>query len=414
MTADSPTKTQRLLDLLAFLVSRHRPVSRGEIWDGVVGYRQKLEAGTDRESVRRGFERDKDELLRLGFPLETVDVPMNDPDEQTLYRIRAKDFYLPYLQLLQEEQIERPGAGAERRDDPAAGGPEALGGQEAVWQRAKGSWQIPSSTLDPDTTIAAADALHALRCNDELPFQAEADSAFRKLTFDLGGDVEGMFGPPPVLVPGDDEDTQDLVPLLARAIRARRAVRFTYDGIERGERTEREVEPWSLLYKQSHWYLIGHDRTRDDRRVFRLSRVHELQDPGDGPPEFEPHDVDLSQWDDAEAWNLPGMDEGPIEACVRFRFPRSLWAERNDVGELVDTDPDTGDTLRSFTVRSSGPFVSWVLGQLDDARIVAPPDLVEEADRLRQRVVDANPSLFGDDSRGIGPQGKGPRGEGER
>lgn len=381
MTADTPTKTQRLLDLLAFLVSRHQPVSRGEIWDGVVGYRQKLESGTDPESVRRGFERDKDELLKLGFPLETVDVPLNDPDEQTLYRISAKDFYLPYLKLLREEQ---------------AGGAD----ESEVRQRPNRSWQTPVSRLDPDITYAAAEALHSLRSNDDLPFQAEADSAFRKLTFDLQGDVRGMFGPPPVLVPGDDEDTRGLVPVLARAVRDRRVVRFTYDGISRGERTEREVEPWSLLYKQSRWYLIGHDRSRDDRRVFRLSRIREMDEVTEGEPEFAEPDVDLSAWDDAEAWNLPGMDEPEVEALVRFHFPRSLWADRNDMGELVETDPDTGDAVRRFAVRSSGPFVRWVLGQLADAEIVAPDELVAEARRLRQRVIDANPSLFGPDGEG--------------
>jgi predicted DNA-binding transcriptional regulator YafY len=383
MTPDTPTKTQRLLDLLAFLVSRHQPVSRGEIWDGVVGYRQKLEGGAEPESVRRGFERDKEELLALGFPLETVDVPRNDPEEQILYRIRAKNFYLPYLRLIRDDGQERA-----EPDCPDLPGDE-------VRMRPKRSWQTRLSSLDPESGFAAADALHTLRSNPELPFQAEADSAFRKLTFDLQGDLGGLFGPAPVLVPADDEDTRDLIPVLARAVRQRRVVRFAYHGIDRDAVTAREVEPWSLLYKQSRWYLLGHDRTRDDRRIFRLSRIRDTADGVDGPPEFDPPDLDLSAWDDADAWNLPGMDESPVEAVVRFRFPRSLWADRNDVGELLETDPETGDTLRRFVVRSSGPFVRWVLGQLDDARIVSPPELVEEAAHLRQRVIDANPTLFG-------------------
>lgn len=394
MTSDTtPTRTQRLLDLLAFLVSRHQPVSRGEIWDGVVGYRQKLEAGAKESSVRRTFERDKEELLRLGFPLGTEHVPLNDPDEQTLYRIRAKDFYLPYLNLLKQDQADPDRESGPDADPDAPGKPD-------VRARPKRSWQTPVSRLDPETTYAAAEALHTLRSNPDLPFQAEADSAFRKLTFDLQGDVEGMFGPTPVLVPGDDEDTRDLVPALARAVRERRVVRFTYHGIQRDEPTRREVEPWSLLYRQSRWYLIGHDRARDDRRVFRLSRVLEL-DPlddgpegGDGPGAFDPPDVDLSAWDDAEAWDLPGMDEPAVDALVRFRFPRSLWAERNDVGTLVEQDEDDGASIRRFSVRSPGPFVRWVLGQLDDAEIVSPPEFVEEAARLRQRVIEANPSLF--------------------
>ena len=85
----------------------------------------------------------------------------------------------------------------------------------------------------------------------------------------------------------------------------------------------------------------------------------------EGEPEFAEPDVDLSAWDDAEAWNLPGMDEPEVEALVRFRFPRSLWAERNDMGELVASPcaappPSCAGSWGSWTTRRSWhPPSSW-------------------------------------------------------
>ena len=49
-----------------------------------------------RASVRRKFERDKDELRGLGIPLETVTYSINySAEEAHGYRIAQSDFYLP-------------------------------------------------------------------------------------------------------------------------------------------------------------------------------------------------------------------------------------------------------------------------------------------------------------------------------
>jgi len=63
---------------------------------------------TARASVRRKFERDKDELRALGIPLETVTYSINyGMEEEHGYRISRSDFYLPYLKLVKE--LRRPG-----------------------------------------------------------------------------------------------------------------------------------------------------------------------------------------------------------------------------------------------------------------------------------------------------------------
>jgi predicted DNA-binding transcriptional regulator YafY len=366
MVSPAPSKTQRLLDLVALLVSRRQPIPRGEIWDRVVGYRQSLDEGTDPASVRRTFERDKKELLELGFPLETVEVPGNDPEEQQLYRLDSRDFYLPYLRLV---------------------------GETGELAQTRKPYMTPLAAVAPEDAFAVARALTLLRDNEALAFQADARSAFRKLTFDLVGDIDDPFGAAPVIVPADDEATRGRIPGLARAIRTRRVVRFRYRGPTRDEPTDREVEPWSLLFKQSRWYLVGHDRVREARRIFRVSRIEELEAWEEGPPEFERPDVDLSMWDDAEAWDLPGMEEPAVEVTVRFHFPRSLWAERNRVGELVEREAG-GAALRRFRVRSAGPFLRWLLGQLDEVEIVEPDDYAEELEAIRRRVIAANPGLF--------------------
>ena len=68
------SKVQRWLDLIAYLVGRHFPVPVEELMERLPAYARDFRGGdeTARASVRRKFERDKDELRDAGIPIETV------------------------------------------------------------------------------------------------------------------------------------------------------------------------------------------------------------------------------------------------------------------------------------------------------------------------------------------------------
>ena len=94
------SKVQRWLDLITYLIGHHFPVPVEELMERLPAYARGGDE-TARASVRRKFERDKDELRDLGIPLETVIYSINYGAEQAQgYRISRSDFYLPYLKLL--------------------------------------------------------------------------------------------------------------------------------------------------------------------------------------------------------------------------------------------------------------------------------------------------------------------------
>jgi proteasome accessory factor B len=131
-----------------------------------------------------------------------------------------------------------------------------------------------------------------------------------------------------------------------------------------------------MLYQRGNWYLIGYDHLRSDMRVFRVERMDAVAPNRKKPetPDYAvPDDFVLSDWRRREAWELGGED-APIEAKVAFRFPRSLWVDRNGFGEPLLTGPD-GSSVRSFRVHQVDPFLRWVLSQDGEARIMGPPEL---------------------------------------
>ncbi len=353
----TPNKTQRQLDLIAFLVARRFPVPREEIWDGVEGYAQQVRDGAKDESIRRTFERDKKDLLDMGFPLETVQQPVAESGESQLYRLSPRNFYLPYLRLLQAD--DEDGQIPKKSDTPAA-------------------------SIAPERAWIVAEALSVLRENPSLPAADAADSAFRKLTFDLH-EPASHFGTAPLIVTADDDETRARVDELNRAIRERRVVRFRYHSLGRDQVLDREVAPWSLLYKYNRWYLIGHDRMREARRTFRVSRMSDLAIDDAPAPHFEPARMDMTEWHAASAWNLPGDDSREVQVEVRFEFPRSLWAARNELGELV-LEMEGGAAVRRFSVRAADPFLRWLLSLQEEVSVVSPSDLAEALDALRAQV----------------------------
>jgi predicted DNA-binding transcriptional regulator YafY len=370
------TKTQRWLDLIAFLVGHHFPVAVEAIMEAVPAYREKWrsEREADRAAVRRMFERDKDELRAAGIPMETVQFSIEHGAEQAIgYRLSGRDFYLPYLRIVSRSSEE--------------GGSGGQGGQRGAGVEARvGSGPAPPPgplELEPSQAALAADALHRVAELPASPFAREARSALAKLAFDL--DL-AAFGTSPVLYvePPTTGGVRETLRLLTDAVRRRKRVRFRYHGIHRGQPTDRDVAPYGLLFNHGHWYLIGHDAARDAMRVFRLGRI-EVPVVGEaGPgPDFDPDPAfDVTDYARREPWELG--DEQPLPCDVRFEFPLSLWAERNGHGSPIRGLPG-GAVVRRFQVRQTDPFLRWLQSFAGDAIVVDPPELRRaQADMARQ------------------------------
>ena len=71
----------------------------------------------------------------------------------------------------------------------------------------------------------------------------------------------------------------------------RRVVRLRYRSTDKGEMSEREVEPWQVYQWTGTWYLWGFDRTKGEARRFRVDGIRRARPTGEsfkppppGPP----------------------------------------------------------------------------------------------------------------------------------
>lgn len=341
---DEPTKTQRWIDLIACLLERRRPMTVEQIFASVPGYGDAVEApdGPTADSVRRKFERDKDELRELGIPIDTVEERVGFGLEvREGYRLRPDAFYLPRL------------AG----DRPSAGRGQA------------------ARAVAPGDLPLALDALREAADIPEFPLAAEARSAFRKLSFDLGDIDDGT--PLRRIPPSGAAELGRILALLSDALLRRKRVTFRYHGLARGEATDRDVAPYGLVLERGAWYLVGRDALRDALRMFHVGRMEGPRVNSSAPatPDYDiPADFRLADHRGRGAWELPGGGD-TLRARVRFEDPDARWAARNRFGSLESEEAD-GSAVRSFEVSLAPPFLGWLLGRRGRARLLQPPELV--------------------------------------
>ncbi len=353
-------KAARWLDLLAFLLQHRFPVTREEIYQAVADYREGGE-GADaatREAVRRKFERDKDELRGLGVEIETVNLPEAAGDESASgYRLRERDFYLPYLEFRSPGADERSGSR----------GPYA-----SLFRIALTKSDV--ALLDRATRRVAA--------HKGTPLGDAAASARRKLAFDVPlplADVERLLAHP---LQGEASRSLDV---LQRAVAERTAISCGYHSIGRDAETERTIEPYGLFFNWGRWYCVAHCRLRGAMRVFRVDRMRKAKALSGPDARFEvPKDFSVRAYVRRAPWEL---SELPAErVVVRFNFPESRWVLAEGVGDAVDPVLEDGGARIAFSVREKGPFLRWLLTFRAGLEVEEPAWAAKQLAALRSRV----------------------------
>jgi len=78
------------------------------------------------------------------------------------------------------------------------------------------------------------------------------------------------------------------------AVTQRTPIEFDYRTASSAQLRIRHLEPWGIVSWHGHWYVVGHDRDRDDARMFRVSRIDGESRPiGPAGSYAPPDDLDL-------------------------------------------------------------------------------------------------------------------------
>jgi proteasome accessory factor B len=271
----------------------------------------------DPDAFRRNFERDKDTLRQMGLPLVTEIFDPDRPEDQAGYRIPRERYELPDPGLSEEELTAlRIAASAVRMD--ASWGDEAS--RSALRKLAAPGGTGPTGPAGPVTTGVAELA---------------------------GGEaVVTVFG----------------------AIADRRRLAFRY----RGE--DRSVDPWRLSYRNGQWYLSGRDHAREGERLYRLDRVDGPVEATGEPDAFPPPVAGAVA--PPPPWRL-GV-EPETEVRILVDGDQSPWAVASAGADTVAVRHRDGAVELVLPVTNRDALRSWLLGFLDHAEVLDPPEVRDE------------------------------------
>ncbi len=219
MSAARNPPEERLVNLVVALIATDQGLTKETILSSVSGYREQSEAGVKKDALEKMFERDKENLRKLGVPIETIgDSAEPDDLRDARYRVPTAEYELP-------EDIEFTAA------------------EIALLNLAGGVWSEGSMSTDARTGL-------------------------RKLRA-AGIDVdEPIIGYSPRISLRDPA-----FPALQQAIEQARVVMFDY--MKPGEETARtrRIEPLALVEYEARWHVFGNDLDAAADRTFLLSRI---------------------------------------------------------------------------------------------------------------------------------------------
>jgi len=225
----------------------------------------------------------------------------------------------------------------------------------------KEDYYLPDPDLTPDELAALHLAATAVRLEG-----VEGGEAIWKLGgAPTGDDPGGTLA----ALPGSEH-----LSAVFTAVAQRRTLRFGYRG------AARTVDPWRLAYRNGHWYVAGRDHDRGAERSFRLDRLDSA--PQEGPPGSfdrppEPPRRFPAPWemgDDEEVLALVRVDADQADRVVERLGPDAVLEQ------------DEGGVVVRMRVTNRSAFRTFVLGLLDRAEVVSPPELRDDMVRWLEAI----------------------------
>jgi len=221
------------------------------------------------------------------------------------------------------------------------------------------------------------------------PFERPLQTAFQKLSGQLDQDAHYALGSPDEVLsfrPLAPEMTDlENFQTLTRALKEKRALRFSYRNLGAANSRQRLVHPYHLACIENHWYLFAFDVDRKAMRTFVLARLAApvlTSDRFTPPAKFDPNeylkgsfavfkgDADYEVVVDFDAW-----------ATDLLRGRR--WHPTQELTELAE-----GRSRLRLRLNSLEEMVGWVLSWGAHATAVRPRALLERVHSGAKSVAD--------------------------
>ncbi len=142
--------------------------------------------------------------------------------------------------------------------------------------------------------------------------------------------------------------------------------------------TEREIEPYHLIFQWSGWYVWGYCLLREDYRMFRLSRLTDLKN-----TDTKREKRQVPEYVSDKLYHSP--DE--IKATVKFHNSVK-WRLADDYENIDMNVNENGDITLNLTWSDTESFYRYIASFEDKAEIIAPEEYRKEFKSIIKKMYD--------------------------
>ncbi|CAB1245665.1 Putative transcriptional regulator [Ruminococcaceae bacterium BL-4] len=168
-----------------------------------------------------------------------------------------------------------------------------------------------------------------------------------------------------------NRNIQSNLEIIKTALQERKLLSFEYAD-RYGNKTARTAEPYQLVLKSSNWYMQGYCHKRSDYRLFKLSRISNLQTQEET---FTPRDYQKPILDFAEILET-------MQTKIKIRIHKSVMDRVLDYCTYENFSPD-GDEhyIVSFPFIENDYYYNILLGLGDKCECLEPLHIRAEMKR---------------------------------
>jgi len=310
-------RTERLLDLITYLLNAKEPVS----WRKIKNHFPEDYARGVEESNQRKFERDKAELISLGIP---IDYQGGSEVQKEGYLIQKDNLFLPEIEF------------------------------------------------KPNECSLLMLSAGAVRENESFPYRDQLESALHKII-----SLQKHIHPAPqeLAISYSQRNRRvehsSFIQKIQDALDRRKSITIQYHAFSTRERTNRDVDPYGLIFRKGKWTLVAWDHLREDIRTFVVPRIEELQvnQRKPGTPDYQiPGDFTLQAYQNQQPWELQIHE--PVQVTIQISEHRV-----NELMPQLSKAANLGQGAFQLQVTNRSGLISWILSQKTDVQVLAPAEL---------------------------------------
>lgn len=169
--------------------------------------------------------------------------------------------------------------------------------------------------------------------------------------------------------------------LVSSAISQKKKLEFKYEAKRDGEKTDRKIDPYILVFYRDHWNVIGYSEKREANRNFVLDRMSNVKIIDEKQEMKGEIDVEALIFESNELGELieVQVDES-VDRTFRANLPTKIFKEKTVSNKKIKV---------SFHFENLDYINKWLLQFADNVEILSPDQLIQKRKQLLRKMMDS-------------------------